>query len=255
MRGFIAFLILGVAGASSVELRSEEKVTPLTAKWTTLFSGKNAKPANKLPTSGRIQNVADLQLIGPGNGHPLLLGQWSSDGDWRIADGGIQLSKGHAAALQLARVTNFELNGELELEDLGGWFFLIGWHEGKGSALYSYTTKLSGTGWWICDFEDGKAVPDSNHQLKDFEWKHQQDFTLTAHQGELTLKVGKRFVCEKEKILAQAGDLMLGVYDTQYGPRKMKLANLRIREPETKKPAADQKEAPKKELPDKKSPE
>ena len=213
--------------------------TKLTTKWLTLVAAtKSPRPGvASLTPKHPLQNATDLKFTGPSVGHRFLLGRFANDGEWAISEGAVQLSKGTNSALRIARAEELELNGDLEWNELGGWFFLLNWNAGSGTALYNYATKQSGTGCFLCDFKDGQAVPDTNRRLKDYEWKRRHEFTLTIVDGELTLVVGPLTVCKKEKIVAQEGDLLLGVYDTAYGPRKPKLYSLRIRAPEKKKGA------------------
>jgi hypothetical protein len=60
---------------------------------------------------------------------------------------------------------------------------------------------------------------------------------MSVKDRQLTVQVDKAFVVENYPLENYtAGELMIGTYDTRYGPRPLKIKSLRIRSPSEPKP-------------------
>lgn len=183
-----------------------------------------------LPKKSPLVSLEDLRFTGPEPSHPFVLGNFATDGQWGLVQGYVQVISGKDAALQLAWADNFELEGVIEHAGLGGWFFLVGWDQGRGYALSNVLMKESGSPWFISEFRGNKAIPDRTVQHEMFEWKGEQTFRLTIQQKLLSLDVGRFHVLDRQPLENYSpGRIILGVYDTRYGPKPLRVRSLKIR--------------------------
>lgn len=208
----------------------------LDTKWHILVNpARRVLGRRDLPKEGPLVNVRNLELTGPAPGHPFVLGQYADDGKWGYVDGSVVLVEGRNASLKLGHAENFELEGILELGNEGGWFILLGWDEGRGYSIINIGFRESPSPWFITEYRGGAAIADAHQQVAKFAWQKDQPMRLTVKDRELNFQVGKVEVL-KQQTLANysAGDIILGVYDTKYGPRPVQIQSLRIRNLESK---------------------
>lgn len=216
--------------AAAADAEADAEVT-VTEKWTVLYTaGRRTQGVRPLPPNGKIQPLPDLKFTGPEPGHPFVLGEFAADGQWGIADGGIVRVNGNNAALKLGRAESFELDGTLELGDEGGWFLLVGWNEGRGYSIINIGFRESPSPWFITEYRGGAAIAEAHEHITHHAWRDAQPLNLTVKDKVLNLHVGKVHVLQDQQ-LAQynVGDVILGVYDTRYGPRPIRVRALRIR--------------------------
>ncbi len=165
--------------------------------------------------------------------HPFVLGNFAVDGRFGVVNGGLQLVKGHSAALQLLdEAGSFELQGRIAMKDYGGWFMLVGWNaeNGNGYAIHSCTMRESGSPWFITEMRGFKAVEGTNQELRHFDWKRTQETNIQVNEGKLTVRLGPSTVLDAEVLPNyQTGQVIFGVYDTRYGPRPVRIESLRAR--------------------------
>lgn len=203
----------------------------VTSRWTVLCTpGRRIQGSRPLPPNGKIQPLPDLQFTGPEPGHPFVLGDFAADGEWGVADGGIVRVKGNNAALKLGRAENFELDGTLEMGDEGGWFLLVGWNEGRGYSIINIGFRESPSPWFITEYRGGAAIAEAHQHITHHAWRDAQPVNLTVKDQVLNLHVGKVHVLQDQQLAQYSvGDVILGVYDTRYGPRPIRIRALRIR--------------------------
>lgn len=177
-----------------------------------------------------MQPIDDLKFTGPAPGHSFVLGNFVADGEWGVVDGGIQLVDGYNAALKLATAKDFELDGVIDMRDYGGWFLLLGWHDGRGYSVSNVTMRESGSPWFISEYRGSVAIPEAHEEITQHEWRHEQEFKVTVREQQLTFTLGRFKVLDDELLPDyDAGDVIFGVYDTRYGPRPVSIRSLRIR--------------------------
>jgi hypothetical protein len=222
-------LMLGVAGTV---LAADEE--PLTTTWKILLRPQRGTATPRdLPPAGAIQPLADFQFTGPMPAHPFVLGNFVADGKFGMVSGGIQRIDGTSAAMRLVeQADQFELEGQIHVKDLGGWFMLIGWNDetGNGYAIHNVAMKESGSPWFITELRGRKAVEGTNQQIKQFEWNRPQEVKISVKEGKLTFQLGAAKVLDGEPLMNyQPGQIIFGVYDTKYGPRPVRIESLRIR--------------------------
>lgn len=188
---------------------------------------RNVQPLN---AQSKLVPLDGFELTGPNPGHPFVLGDYRADGKWGVVEGGVQVIGGKSAALELARGDQFVLEGRMDQTNLGGWFLLVGWDSGHGYCLSNVVMKQSGAPWFLTEFRGGKALPETHVELPPFEWQREQAFKLQIENNELTLEVGPKTVIAKQPLENyQPGAIVLGTYDTRYGPRAVRLRTLRGR--------------------------
>jgi hypothetical protein len=203
----------------------------LTEKWTVLVApNKGASGIKPLPTKGKLTNYGDLSLTGPKPGHPFVMGDFDVDGDFSLVNGGLERTSGSNAAVLLPKADQFELEGMMEQIEFGGWFVLVGWEDGRGYLLSNPTMKESGSPWFFSELRGGVAIPEGTNQHPDLEWLKLQPFKLTVAEKKFTMEVGKRKVLDGLEMENYApGRVVLGVYNTRYGPKKIRINSLRMR--------------------------
>jgi len=208
-----------------------EKEFTLSNKWIVLVNPvAKIRGRRPLPEKGLIQNFPDLRFTGPRPGHPFVLGDFADDGDFGLVDGALQIVTGSSAAVQLPEAGDFELEGIMEHTDFGGWFMAVGWGDGRGYVLSNATLRESGSPWFLSELRGGAAIPDGTEDLEHFEWLRTQPFRLVVSNKELTLEVGKKTVADHIAMTNyEPGRVLLGVYDTRYGPKKLRVHSLRMR--------------------------
>ncbi len=183
----------------------------------------------RFPKKAKLQQLDSLDFIGPRPSHPFVLGNFSSDGEWGVVNGYLQVISGKNAALQIAWADEFRLEGIMEMANFGGWFLLLGWEEGRGFAVHNVTMKESGSPWFITEFRGGKAIEDRTQEFGKYEWKGEMPFRVTVVNERLTFEIGRYKLFNEQLIEGYTpGQIILGTYDTRYGPRPLRVKTLKI---------------------------
>ncbi|WP_437192117.1 hypothetical protein [Planctomicrobium sp. SH527] len=181
------------------------------------------------PKSLRVKELHNLEFTGPKPSHPFVLGNFSSDARWAVVNGYLQSVSGNDGAIQLAWANEFQLDGVIEQAGVGGWFMLVGWDEGRGFAIHNVTMKESGSPWFITEFRGGKAIEGRFQEFPKFEWKGEQPFQLQIVDEKLTLTIGRHRLFEEQVLPGYTeGQIILGIHDTRYGPRPLRIKSLKI---------------------------
>ena len=220
-------------------------VVNITDKWSILVNPARPRPGIvEFTEKSPIQNVPEFKLLGPSVGHPFCLGDFIVDGKWATVQGAVQVTEGKNALLSLATADQFELEGVINQEGIGGWLMLLGWNQGHGFSLSNVTLKDSGAPWFVCEYRAAEAIVVTNNEVKQFQWKGDQPFRMIVKDKLLSVMVGATAVVKEYPLdNYTAGQIYLGTYDTKYGPRPVKIRSLRIRA------AAEKSEKPKKIAP------
>jgi len=208
-----------------------DKGFQLTEKWTVLVAPNRRAPGQKpLPKKVPLENCAELRFTGPNPGHPFVIGDYIEDGKFAFVDGALMLVEGKNAAVAMPTADQFELEGVMEQVEFGGWFMLVGWDEGRGYLISNATMKESGSPWFVTEMRGGTAIPEATQQLLKYEWKKSQPFRVSVVNKQFTLEVDQVKVINALPIDNYApGRVILGVYDTRYGPKKLRIHSLRMR--------------------------
>lgn len=224
-------LLSGSDAAEPAAKPADPTPEKLDTNWRVLVNpARRARGRRALPENGPLVNIPNLELTGPEPGHPFVLGHYADDGKWGIVDGSVVLVEGRNAALKLGRAQNFELEGVIEMGDEGGWYLLVGWDEGRGYSIINIGFRESPSPWFITEYRGGAAIPGAHQQVAKFAWHKEQVLKLSIKGSELNLHVGKIAVLKQQNLPNyDAGDIILGVYDTKYGPRPVRIKSLRIR--------------------------
>lgn len=225
-------LILLARLTGSAHAQPEGFVGVVAGEKPTLLHVATRSPAQPtpLPKKSKLVPLDDLQFTGPRPSHPFVLGNFAADGHWGLVNGSVQMVDGKNAALQLAWADQFELEGVIEQSGYGGWFFLVGWDEGRGYAVHSVSLKESGSPWFISEFRGSKAIADRTREFEKFEWKGEQPFKLTVQESTFSLDVGRFHVFAREPLEGYTpGMVVIGAYDTNYGPKPLRIRSLKIR--------------------------
>ena len=236
-RALLLSLCLATTAASNAAPPAENSEKPAAAPrldtdWHVLVAPmRRARPGLRaLPQNAPITPLSEFELTGAKPGDQFQLGNFATDGKWGIQDGAVTRIDGRNAALKLGRAENFELEGILELGEVGGWFLLIGWDEGHGYSITNIGFRESPSPWFITEYRGATAIADTHQEVAKHAWRKEQTLKLTVKQNELNLAVGKTNVLKQQVLPNYAeGDIILGVYDTKYGPRPLRIKSLRIR--------------------------
>ena len=157
--------------------------------------------------------------------------QFAVDGSWGLVDGFVQPLNVKNAALRIGWADQFELEGTMEMVQYGGWFLIVGWDQGRGYLINNINLKKSGSPWFVGEIRGAKTLEERTIELPSkFEWKGRQGFKLSVVTRKLSLSVGGENVIEQLPLEDySAGEIILGVYDAEYGPRPLRLQSLRLR--------------------------
>jgi hypothetical protein len=209
--------------------------SPLSPGWNVLLSPPDRSPQPRpLPEGAPLRTVEKLTLLGPHEGHPFFLGPFETNGRWELAEGELRVAGGPNALLELPEADQFDLEGVFASERLGGMLFLIGWTaDNSGYALYNPTmkTEASGSPWQLCRMRHGRFVPGTDQEVARQEWQGVRSIRLSVRDERLSLAIGPiRLIEDLPLPEYQPGKLLLGTYDTRYGPKNLRIRSLRIRE-------------------------
>lgn len=224
--------VLLCLGKQSAHAQGDEFVGAVaTEKVQILCSPRRGGPLlAPLPKKSKLVSLEELSFIGPEPSHPFVLGTFDVDGKWGIERGVISRIEGLNAALQIAWADEFELEGVMEMTGLGGWFLLLGWNEGGGYGIHNVVMKDSGSPWFVSQFRGTRAIEDRTVELDKFLWKGEQRFRLTVQDEKINLQVGRHRVVNEFSMEGYGpGQIILGTYDTRYGPRMVRIGSLKIR--------------------------
>jgi hypothetical protein len=200
-------------------------------KWQVAFQSKKLPGVRPLPEESLVKSLVQLDLQGSHTKDPYHLGAYAINGDFGLHGGLLTRIAGKNAAVQLAeQLDEFELEAGIQAESLGGWFWLIGWHDGHGYVLYNVTLKTSGSPWLLAEFRGGNGIAETLREINRLEWKGSQGFQLSVVQQKLNVMVGDaRIARDIELPNYHPGAVIVGTYDTPYGPRELSLQGVRHR--------------------------
>lgn len=228
----LAFLFLSTERGTTAEKVADgdgEPVLKLSDKWVTLYRPRRRSGNGQLPEGSPLEVLTNFEVTGPRPGDPFQFGEFQSIGKWIEMRGALQTS-GKNAVLKIARAEDFTLEGQFFGEGLGGWFLLIGWDNGHGYGLMNVTLKESGSPWLISEFRDSKSIENTYTELHRLDWKGVQPLRLSVSDKKLTLQVGRERIAESFELPNyHEGAIILGTYDTRYGPKQARIHSLRIR--------------------------
>lgn len=203
-------------------------------KWEVLHVQPKGLPVpgvTKLPAKGTIQNLETLEFTGPQTPEDtFVIGKFFLNGTFGVEDGVIHRTAGANAAITLGSAEDFELEGLVDAEGLGGWFWLVGYEDGSGYLLSYAGKKKSDCYWRVTQLSRGQVVPDTDEVFNTHTWKAPQPLRLVVKDKHLSMWVGNsRLANELELPEYTAGEIVTGTYDTRYGALDVKFHSLRIK--------------------------
>ncbi|MBL4884211.1 MAG: hypothetical protein JKY95_06725 [Planctomycetaceae bacterium] len=221
--------------ASSVRLQAAKitkKSGSTLGRWQTLFRATNAVGTRQLPEKSPLKSLDEFTITGAYEKHVNRLNQVVCDGQWGISQGVLSQISGRAAAIKIGRAKEFELEAGIQAEGVGGWFIVFGYDQGHGYGVYNVTMNQSGSPWFITEFRDGKGILDSDKELVRYECKGKETLKLRVVNEKVSLSIGNRKIMEDVELAGiHEGDIILGTYDTKYGPKPVKIYGIRLRTP------------------------
>ncbi len=244
-------LVLGWNSMASAQMKGKKKTTKsdekadvegkdeellLTPKWHVAFLNQRPLPGTiPLPEQTPFKVLDDLEFTGPFENDPFLLGRVKVDGQWALIDGFLARSAGRNAAIKVAKADQFELEGKINAEGLGGWFMLLGWADGNGYAIYNVNLKTSGSPWHICEFRGGEGIESTHQETSRYECRGVESFRLRVNDDQVSMKIETTMILENYPMRNyNLGDVIIGTYDTKYGAKTLKIQSLRLRAIEEK---------------------
>jgi len=193
--------------------------------WEYLYGG----PVKSLAKSP-LKTLDQFQVTGANPRDPYLLNEVVCDGRWEISQGALQQADGRSAALKLGAAGNFELEAGIKAEGTGGWFLLFGLENGHGYGVYNVTLRESGSPWRICEFRNNEGVESTDREFARYDCRGNEALHLRVVDGQLSLKINRRMLLRDEPLPNYtSGEIILGTYDTNYGPKPLKIYGLRLR--------------------------
>ncbi len=233
--GWSALLIFGflfVCFVSSTDAAKPPKKPQVKfGKWQYLFrASSNDFGTKSLPGNSIIKPLEKFTIKGVHEKDVNRLNHVICDGRWGISQGVLTQLSGRAAAIKLGRADNFELEAGIDAKGIGGWFLLFGYDEGHGYGIYNVTLKTSGSPWFLTEFRDQKGVEGTDREIGRYESRGKESLKLRVFDGKVTMSIGNRMLLENVELTSlHEGDIILGTYDTQYGPKPVKIYGLRLR--------------------------
>lgn len=185
------------------------------------------------PTSAAATTLTPLteyKIDGPYEDSTLFLSKFVVDSSWDVKDRMLQVPNGTNAALKLGRAENFVLEGQIDLTGPGGMFIVLGENQGHGYGLCSTTMLKSGSPWKLFEFRGNEAIEGTDEEVGKYEPLRPGPMQLRVEDHKVSLTIGKIMVFENVPMENyHEGDVTIGVFDTKYGPRKVKIQSLRAR--------------------------
>lgn len=215
---------ISAAEETAAESSTEEVEGPSwpNNRWKVLF------PTRAADTS--LVPLKDYSIHGPYEDSPLFLSRFAADTSWDVRDRMLQVPGGNNAVLKLGRAQDFILEGTADLSGPGGMFFVFGEDDEHGYGLSSTTMLKSGCPWQLFEFRAHAAIDGTMQELAKYEPLRADTFRLAVIDSKLSFQIGRIDVFESIPLENyHLGDVLIGVYDTRYGPRKVKIQNLRAR--------------------------
>ena len=222
--GFVLLLALLDVGETAAQKKSRQTSRRRFSPWRVVFDGKTVEgmPSPNVSFTG----------VGPILKDPFHIHEYRPDGDWSLSDG-LLVPTGKNGLLGLGTAEEFELEGYLSAEGLGGWLLVLGWQpeEQEGFVVYNVTLRESGSPWHLDHVRKGKVTLEDHREVTRFEWKGARRLRVAVIAERLSLAVDEQVLYEAVELPEyRAGIVALGTYDTRYGPKPLRIASLRIRE-------------------------
>jgi hypothetical protein len=215
--------------------REEEREEPKLSKrkWTTLvLLNPNLKGTSPIPDDFPIWNFEKDYAFKGFKINANRLGDYQVDGEFIIRDGYLRREFGNSALLRLPAAEDFELEGIVHLEGVGGWLMLLGWHLESRSGYVIYNTKLrvSGSTWYVVEIEGGIPVPDSERELVVRDAEGVGALRVLIDEKKVSMQAAGEYLFREEPLPNyQPGHVAIGTYSTQYGPQNIGIKSLRMR--------------------------
>lgn len=195
--------------------------------WEYLYGG----PVKSLAKSP-LKTLDQFRITGAEAKHPFLLNEVVCDGRWQTSKGALQQADGRSAALLLGEANSFELEAGVNAEGEGGWFLLFGLTEGHGYGVYNVTLRESGSPWHLSEFRNYEGVEATDREIARYACRGNEALYVRVVDGKLSVKINRRVLIEDEPLPNyEGGEVILGTYDTNYGPKPLKIYGLRLRRP------------------------
>lgn len=208
----------------------------LSRRWQPLFVVMNSTPVQDLPEEYLVSSsIGGVKFEGP-HSDVNLLGKFETNGVFVLGSGVVHRQVGNNALLQLPSAETFDLEGLVDVGDLGGMLILVGWNNqtNSGHAIYSVGMKSSGDPWRICRIENGKAVTGSDRLILKKKIRGEGAFRLKVEEkgGKylLSLAHGDQVILMNLSLdKYKAGSVLIGSYAAGYGGKNLKFRSLRMR--------------------------
>lgn len=233
----LILVFVGSGASSRADDKSDPAANPITLlkvpakKWTVLHDSRKIPPDQKqIPKKSPLVPLDDFAFTGPRPGDPFLLGNFRSRGEWGLVEGNLSRTGGRNAAIGIARAEEFELEGQFNVEGLGGWFLIFGWDQQHGYMLYNVNLKTSGSPWLVTEFRGAKGIEETHREVYRYEWRGFETLRVTVENGMLNAEAAGELIARQVPLPNyHEGDIILGTYDTRYGPKPIAVRSLRIR--------------------------
>lgn len=177
----------------------------------------------------QIEVLEDFELFGAKPNDTNLLNHVVVDGEWAVQRGTLFQKSGRCAALKLGTAEDFELEMKLNAEGTGGWFLLCGYNNGQGYGVYNVNLRSSGSPWHFSEFSRGRGVPETDREIVRYACRGEELLKFSVVSNRLKLQFNRRVLIDEDVPDYESGDIILGTYDTQYGPKPLKILGIRLR--------------------------
>jgi hypothetical protein len=213
----------------------ESELDPLSfdKKWRVIHHVPHPKPGMILLTPQMpVEELVDLEIHGPHPDHPFLMGEYKVDGLWHVNSGVIRRRTGKNLALKVGYGENYDIEGVVSLDGLGGWFLLLGYEDGHGYCISNVNMKTaaSGSPFMMYEIRGNTGLVETDLEITRYVCQPNEQFFLTVKDKKVNLKLSKTVICKDFELPNyHAGSIVLGSYDTKYGPKDVRIHSLRGR--------------------------
>jgi hypothetical protein len=204
-----------------------------TTKWTNLVALRSRQRRDApLPDNFPVWNVEKGYSFAGAASDPHRLAKYEGDGEFIIRKGYLRRELGNSALLRLPSAENFDIEGIMQCEGVGGWLILLGWDFEQKSGYIVYNTKLrvSGSHWFLIEIDEGQPIISSERKLAERDAKGEGALRLRMDDQKLSLQVSDALLIREEKLPNyKAGHVAIGTFSPPYGPQDIGIKSLRMK--------------------------
>ncbi|HWL09277.1 MAG TPA: hypothetical protein VNQ76_12795 [Planctomicrobium sp.] len=141
----------------------------------------------------------------------------------------MQSGTGNGALLKVAEGKDITLTFDIDFQGAGGWCLLWGMKGGTGHGFWNHQLRVSGAHNCLISSVDGELKQPINLDTP-YEFKGPTRVGLSIQEdGQVTLASGSKTIFSESYDLPDDGDVLIGTWSNQYGPRPIKIHRIHLK--------------------------